>query len=224
MRHDPDVKPGRLALRRWRGQVLRAGLAAFMVLGGGSMAAEPASIALPESAADRSGAALEPTVVAVMLNATEVSNGELVYLDPAESAGALWIRASQLNQWRVVADAVAVRRLDGIEYARLCGEAAAFSGLSCFYDEGSAQVTLTVRSDRLNALRVGALQPLRSEPSERDALGAYANYELFGLQGGARLLGLAVESHVFSGWGTGYLDASALQFQGRLRSAIRLAG
>ncbi len=224
MRVDPVEMPGRLVLRRWGEPVARVGLMALIALGGESMAAGAAPNASPALPAGRSGGALEPIVVAVVLNATEVSSGELIYLDPASSTGAVWVRAGQLNEWRVTADGVATQRFEGVDYARLCGDATTGSGLACFYDESSAQVTLTARADRLSALRIGALQPPRTEPSERDAFGGYANYELFGLQGRARLLGLAVESHVFSGWGTGYLDAAALQFEGRLTSAIRLAG
>ena len=172
------------------------------------------------------GGALEPNVVIVVLNSAAVSTGELVYTDPDAPQGAVWVKLASLDEWRLLADTPETRRFEGVTYARLCAPngAGTLPGLTCFYDDSSAQLTLTAEARRIVALRIEAPRNAAAAPTDARSLGAYANYELFGTAGRATLLGVASEAHAFTLWGDGYLTLAGLLADGRSRSTTRLAG
>ena len=184
----------------------------------------PAANAKPAELEPGTGT-LEPTVAGVVLNAVAVSNGELLYADPALPQSGVWVRLASLAEWRLIADTGAARSFDGVAYGRLCGAAGvAEPGLTCFFDDSSALLTLVAGPSRIVPLQASVPRLPRSAASDPGALGGYANYELFAVQGKTRLQGVATEGHLFSGSGTGYLNLAVLQFDGRVRITTRMAG
>lgn len=111
-------------------------------------------------------------------------------------------------------------------YARLCAPRGAGTrpGLTCFYDDSSAQLTLTAEARRIVVLRVEAPRNAAAALTDARSLGAYANYELFGAAGRTTVLGVATEAHAFTPWGDGYLTLAGMLADGRSRSTTRLAG
>lgn len=174
----------------------------------------------------------ESNVVGVVLNTVEVSNGEVIYADPASPQLGLWIKQSSLTEWRLLPDPDVSRQFEGVAYGRVCGPSSqekpdAIAGLSlvkCVYDESTALLTLVADAGRIVPLRVEALRLARLPPSDQNALGAYVNYDIFGIEGLSRLRGLAAEGHLFSRWGSGYLNFGLLHSEGQTRVVSSFAG
>lgn len=176
-------------------------------------------------------APLESTVVGVVLNAVEVSNGEIIYSDPNAPQRGAWIKLSSLAEWRLRADPGPSRLFEGVAYGLVCSvptppsaDTAPSVNLRCIYDESTALLTLSADDTRIVPLRVEALRLQRAAPSDPGALGGYVNYDLFGVEGVTRLRGMAAEGHVFSGWGNGYLNLALLNADGRTRTVASFAG
>ncbi len=176
-------------------------------------------------------ATLESSVVGVVLNTVEVSNGEVVYSDPVAPQLGAWIKLSSLAEWRLLADPGPSRQFEGVTYGLVCNaplpsaaDAPPPASMRCIYDESTALLTISADAARIVPLRVDAVRLQRATPSDPAALGAYVNYDLFGVEGMARLRGVAAEGHVFSGWGNGYLNLALLNADGRTRTVASFAG
>lgn len=164
---------------------------------------------------------LEPLAAGVVLNATLVSDGELVYADTASPKAGFWVRVSSLAAWRLVPDTIRQRSIESQPHQQVCSSA---GPLTCFYDESSAILTITARSESLVPQLIRAMPVARSLPDEAVPLGAFVNYELFASASRAPVQGAFVDARVFTRQGAGYLRAAAFQTGNTRRLSTRIMG
>ena len=182
-----------------------------------------AALALAVSAGRAHGVAqtaLEPMATGVVLNATLVSDAELIHADTRRSVG-FWVKASSLLAWRLLPDTAALRTIEGAAHQQVCSAGGA---LRCFYDESSAVLTITARSADITPLLIRATPLARAEPDDAQALGGYLNYDLFAAGGRTSSRGGYIESRVFSAAGSGYLRAGGFDTGARRRLSSRMMG
>lgn len=181
------------------------------------------SVALTLCGADAASAeeTLEPLAAGVVLNATLVSDGELIYADTASPQAGFWVRVSSLEAWRLLPDTTRQRSIESQPYQQVCSSA---GPLACFYDESSAILTITARSANLVPLLIRALPIPRSVPDEAMPLGAFANYDLFASAGKASVQGAYVDARMFTRQGAGYLRAAAYRSGNGQRLSTRIMG
>ena len=188
---------------------------------GWSDAALTVALALCMTHAATAQETLEPLATGVVLNATLVSDGELVYADTASPKAGFWVRVGSLAAWRLLPDTTRQRSIESQPHQQVCSSA---GSLACFYDDSSAILTITALSTSLVPQLIRALPIARSLPVEAVPLGAFVNYDLFASASKASVQGAFVDARLFTQQGAGYLRAAAFQTGNARRLSTRIMG
>lgn len=136
------------------------------------------------------------SLLAVELNQVNVSGGAMVL---READGTIWLRAGDLQTWRIRVPATAGEALDGQMFYRLSD----LEGVAFRLDEARQTLMLTARPEAL--LVAAPLSLARSRPMLSPAgMGGFLNYDLFGrVSPGSSGEGAQFELGFFNRWGVG---------------------
>lgn len=191
---------------RWHWAVLLAGLA---------MAATALAQPLPQAPEVGS---LDPLVLTLVLNATNVADAQLVHRETGTGSPRIWLPESLARGWRMNTQGRAQRVIEGTLHAAFCGPRD-----QCLYDEAGALLTLDLMTEDLLPLRVSAGAAPQVAAASPSGVGAYLNYDVSAWHMGRPGLAALVEGRAYSDWGHGALRLAGVASAGRGRRTLAQA-